>query len=46
MLNRLEPALDHDPEIAAVWARAWDSADLQEGLAAFRERRPPQFSGQ
>jgi len=46
MLNRLEPVLDHDPEVAAVWARAWDSADLQEGLAAFRERRPPQFSGQ
>lgn len=25
--------------------RAWSSADLQEGLAAFRDRRPPSFSG-
>ncbi|HEY8545791.1 MAG TPA: enoyl-CoA hydratase [Acidimicrobiales bacterium] len=26
--------------------RAWSSADLQEGLAAFRDRRPPDFRGQ
>lgn len=46
MLNRLEPLLDHDPDVAEAWSRAWDSADLQEGLAAFRERRPARFRGQ
>lgn len=43
-LNRLEPALD-DPDVAAARARAWASADVQEGMAAFRERRPPRFEG-
>jgi enoyl-CoA hydratase len=31
---------------AAAFARAWSSADLQEGLAGFHERRPPQFMGE
>ena len=31
---------------AAVFARAWGSADLREGLSAFGERRPARFAGQ
>jgi len=34
-----------DPDVDAARRRAWASADLQEGLAAFRERRPPTFEG-
>lgn len=33
-------------EAAAARDRAWASADLQEGLAAFRDRRKPQFTGE
>jgi enoyl-CoA hydratase len=43
-LNRLEPELD-DADVAAARTRAWSSADLQEGMAAFRDRRPPRFEG-
>jgi enoyl-CoA hydratase len=35
---------DH-PDYDAARRRAWDSADLQEGIAAFRDRRPPTFTG-
>ena len=45
MLNRCERDVHNDPEVADAFARAWRSADLAEGMAAFRERRPPRFSG-
>jgi len=46
-LNRLEMpvALSDDPEVIAAWDAAWSSEDLQEGIAAFRERRRPVFHG-
>lgn len=43
-LNRLEPALS-DPEVEEARHRAWASADLAEGVAAFADRRPPRFEG-
>jgi enoyl-CoA hydratase len=46
MLNRLEPDVGHDPDVAAAFKRAWDSDDLREGLAAFHERRSPDFRGE
>jgi enoyl-CoA hydratase len=45
MLNRLEAAVGDDPDVLAAMRAAWESADLQEGLAAFRARRPPTFEG-
>jgi enoyl-CoA hydratase len=42
LLNSLEDGtVDHQ----AAYDRAWQSDDLQEGLAAFTERRRPQFKG-
>lgn len=43
-LNRVEAVLD-DADVRAAAARAWASADVAEGQAAFRERRPPRFEG-
>lgn len=45
-LNALEPDLGDDPAVSAAFSRAWASADLQEGLAAFHERRSPAFRGE
>ncbi len=45
MLNRLEPTPAADAEIDAAFARAWESADLTEGIVAFRTRRTPEFRG-
>ncbi|MEY2431453.1 MAG: enoyl-CoA hydratase [Acidimicrobiaceae bacterium] len=45
-LNRLEPDLGNDPAVGAAFTRAWASADLREGLAAFHERRSPTFRGE
>jgi enoyl-CoA hydratase len=35
----------NDPAIADAFARAWSSADVSEGRAAFHERRKPDFTG-
>jgi enoyl-CoA hydratase len=45
-LNALESAIDDDPNVRDAFRRAWSSADLREGIAAFHERRPPQFRGE
>jgi enoyl-CoA hydratase len=46
-LNRLEMPVGRgdDPDVQAAWASAWGSDDLQEGIAAFRERRRPILHG-
>jgi len=46
-LNQLEMPVGRgdDPDVLAAWDRAWGSDDLQEGIAAFRERRRPVFRG-
>jgi enoyl-CoA hydratase len=45
-LNRLEADMADDPVVADAFTRAWSSADLREGIAAFHERRPPRFRGE
>jgi enoyl-CoA hydratase len=39
------PARADDEHVAEARRQAWSSEDLREGLAAFRERRPPTFRG-
>jgi enoyl-CoA hydratase len=46
MLNKLEPEVGEDPDVAAAFKRAWASNDLREGLTAFHERRSPRFRGE
>src|SRR3954469_5452563 len=46
MLNRLELDTGDDPEVDEAFNRAWRSADLREGLTAFREKRPAEFRGE
>jgi enoyl-CoA hydratase len=45
MLRRLEQSVGGEPDVRAAFTRAWASHDLAEGMAAFRERRPPTFRG-
>ena len=46
-LNRLEMPVGRgdDPDVHDAWTAAWGSDDLQEVIAAFRERRRPIFHG-
>lgn len=44
-LERLLPPPPDDADVSAAFHRAWASADLREGRAAFAERRPPRFEG-
>ena len=45
-LNQCEDLSETTPDYRAAFEAAWGSADLQEGLASFRERRPPVFRGE
>jgi len=44
-LQQVSSAPTPTPAAQTARDRAWSSADLQEGLAAFRDRRPPTFLG-
>jgi enoyl-CoA hydratase len=44
-LNEAERLDERSEAYAGAFGRAWGSADLQEGLAAFGDRRPARFNG-
>jgi enoyl-CoA hydratase len=44
-LRRRAPPPPDAPDVSEALRRAWGSEDLREGMAAFRERRPPRFEG-
>ena len=44
MLDRVvRGRLDEDDEVLAVYAQSWASAEYAEGVAAFLDKRPPDF---
>jgi len=45
-LNALESSIGDNPDVSDAFRRAWGSADLREGIAAFHERRAPEFRGE
>ena len=46
MLNQLDRTLKPSDDVLAAHAKAWSSKDLAEGLAARKDKRKPQFTGE